>query len=83
MAYDSITSHYSHRKRIDPVTIFVLAWKFLTNKSSPDVLVDVVTSPPSALTEHDIIECEVVKLARGRGRIQKKILLKALRPFIR
>ena len=46
MSYDSI-AHYSHCKRIDPVAILMLAWKFLANNSSPTTAV--------ASTNNDVI----------------------------
>ena len=42
MANDCLPSDHRYSERVGSVAIFTLAWQFLTDNSSPDILVDMV-----------------------------------------
>ena len=44
MANDCLPSDHRYSERVRSVAIFTLAWQFLTDNSSPDILVDMVAS---------------------------------------
>ena len=59
-----IPSSEHYNERVGSVAIFTLAWQFLTNNSSPDILVDMVASTIASAENDAII---ATRRVRGRG----------------
>ena len=81
-----LTMH-RYSKRVGSAAIFTLAWQFLTNNSSPDILVD----SHHCLNRNQCHNCcKVTRHVRGRGNMLahackikiRKFLLKACPSFI-
>ena len=55
MTNNYLPSDHRYNKRVSSLAIFTLAWQFLTDDSSPNILVDIVASTIASIENDTII----------------------------